>query len=334
MTEKIIDLIIPAYKSQITIVKTLASVLEQSISDKVRVTIINDCDEIGYNEIVEYYRKYLDIQYITLPNNRGPGIARQVGLDNTSCQYIAFADADDTFYSPYALQMLLQIIEESKTCSMVIAKHYLALNRKELKFVGYAHNFVWMFAKIYRRSFIEKYNIKFPDSRANEDVGFNQSIALIAISEEEKPLFLDEVVYCWNDNPNSITRMNENFVFNENFSGYVDNTIYAIHKAQQVRIQNKHQILNKIITTMADIYVFWEESHSYKPEFGESNFKASVKFYHEFFELIELTQDSSFINKIVLEELKNKTETTKQFIPEMTFHQFIDKIRKAEYEEN
>ena len=32
---------------------------------------------------------------------------------------------------------------------------------------------VWMHGKMYRRSFFSKYNIRFNDSRANEDVGFN-----------------------------------------------------------------------------------------------------------------------------------------------------------------
>lgn len=41
---KKVDVIIPAYKAQNTIERTLASIVMQSIVDKLTVTIVNDCD--------------------------------------------------------------------------------------------------------------------------------------------------------------------------------------------------------------------------------------------------------------------------------------------------
>ena len=41
--EKQIDIIIPAYNAHNTIDKALASIACQNISDKIKVTIVNDC---------------------------------------------------------------------------------------------------------------------------------------------------------------------------------------------------------------------------------------------------------------------------------------------------
>lgn len=335
MSEKLIDIIIPAWKSQATIRKTLGSIAMQSASDVVKVTIINDADGIGYSNLILAYNDLLDIQEITLEINSGPGVARQYGIDNTTCPYIMFVDSDDTLYNAFSIEMLLNTILLSETCCMATGKHYLAARNPDLNFIPFSWNFVWIFGKLYRRSFLDKYNIRFPDSRANEDVGFNRSIELIAIaSEEEQPLQLDEIVYCWQENPNSITRVDGDFCYNKNIVGYVDNIIYAIKKARSAGVQNKHYVLTRSIQTMANLYLFSEEAYCNKPQYEESNFEACVKYYCEIFEMIELTQDSDFINKIILEQMKLQAKPLADFLPQMTYYQFIKKVREEANEQD
>ena len=48
----------------------------------------------------------------TLKENKGPGFARQTGIDNTKCLYFTCIDADDTFAGPYSLQILLKRMED------------------------------------------------------------------------------------------------------------------------------------------------------------------------------------------------------------------------------
>ena len=61
-----IDIIIPLYNSK-TIWYTLASIAYQNDTD-VTVTVVDDCSskEYDYSKILDFYRKYLDIQYIRL----------------------------------------------------------------------------------------------------------------------------------------------------------------------------------------------------------------------------------------------------------------------------
>ena len=60
-----IDIIIPAYHSHNTIIKTISSIACQSYND-IEVTIVNDGDEQDYREYVEYFSKYIKIKEIKL----------------------------------------------------------------------------------------------------------------------------------------------------------------------------------------------------------------------------------------------------------------------------
>jgi glycosyltransferase involved in cell wall biosynthesis len=113
--EKEIDLIIPAYKAHKTIFKTLCSIAEQSCSDKIKVTIVNDCCPQGnYKKIINIFKNNLDIQEIKMPKNGGPGAARQFGIDHTELPYVIFMDADDCLMGPYAVTQLLNFLEEKE----------------------------------------------------------------------------------------------------------------------------------------------------------------------------------------------------------------------------
>jgi len=332
--EKSIDIIIPAYKSQETIIKTLSSIAEQSISDQCIVTIVNDADGIGYGDIVSTFSKILDIRELTLPINGGPGVARQVGIDNTFLPYIMFADSDDTFYNSFAFEMMLDCINRYPKTAMVRAKHYLQTSNP-LQFTLYHYNFTWVFAKIYRREFLNKYNIRFPNSRSNEDVGFNQQIHFLAYSVEETPVDLNEIIYIWHDNPNSITRAETDFLLKDNIVGYIDNMIYAIKRStHRPGVKNTHILLKSSIKTMADLYLYYEEILSQRPEYAEVNFKACVKYYNEIYEVIELTQDSSFIDNLIIEEMAANKDKLTKFLPPHTFKEFMKNIREAAQNED
>lgn len=332
--DKEIDIIIPAYKSQTTIIKTLSSIVVQSIADKCKVTIVNDCDGIGYEGVYEQFKSFLDIQIINLPVNSGPGVARQTGIDNTDCKYIVFADADDTFYGDFALEILYNEIEKYPKISAVFAQHYLEERKPDLKMVVFGFNYVWMFAKIYRREIIKKYEIRLSNSRANEDVSFNRCLKLVCSNDEESPIFVEVPVYMWHDNLNSITRSINDFIVNENISGYVENMIYALKRAEPyLRGVSKQIFTKEVIITMTDCYLFYYESFVQKPEYGPNNFRWMVKFYKEFFEIVELSLPLEYINGVVLETLKSKKEIYTNFIPEETFKQFMNRIREAANEQ-
>ena len=100
-----IDVIIPAYNSQDTIIRTLSSIAMQLNRNDLVVTIVNDGGK-DYKDIINIFKPLINVQEIGYEKNMGPGYARQYGIDHTKEDFITFIDADDTFYEACSLQML------------------------------------------------------------------------------------------------------------------------------------------------------------------------------------------------------------------------------------
>ena len=70
--------------------------------------------------------------------------------------------------------ILIRVHKDGVATFDEILEHNLPENEPGPVLIDHSNDMVWMFGKIYRRSFIDKYKIKFHEtSRANEDNGFN-----------------------------------------------------------------------------------------------------------------------------------------------------------------
>ena len=59
--------------------------------------MVDDCSTEPFDEIVNAFNDRLNIKMIKTDNNCGPGMARQVGIDNADGEWITFCDHDDAF---------------------------------------------------------------------------------------------------------------------------------------------------------------------------------------------------------------------------------------------
>ena len=218
-----IDIIIPAYNSHKTIEQTLSSIVYQDNSDLVNVYIIDDASDTSYNDIVKFYENFIKIKELKLPINSGPGVARQYGIDNSSSEYITFIDSDDVFSDCYAIITLFNAIKENNS-DLVISN---ILEETNNGFVTKKRDTVWLHGKMYKRDFLEKNNIRFNSSRANEDNGFNQLILL----HNPKVKFIDTKTYIWKNNQQSITRINNYKYKYDGLGGYIYNINWALEQA-------------------------------------------------------------------------------------------------------
>ena len=200
-----IDVIIPAYNSHETIVKTLASLAMQLNRDELIVTIVNDGGK-DYNDLVETFNKLINIQEIGYEQNMGVGYARQFGIDNTKEDFITFIDADDTFYEACSLSLLSKPIKD--TSAKFVISPFVQIGKEAEQQAQMPPNLVWVFGHIYRRSFLKQHNIRFTSTRANEDVGFNSMCNLIAQHDMgvEGGKIISVPTYEWHYNQASITR--------------------------------------------------------------------------------------------------------------------------------
>lgn len=323
--EKLIDVIIPAYKAQESIERTIASIAIQSMKDNIKVTIVNDCDGKDYGKVIKRYSDILDIQEIKLSKNGGPGVARQYGIDNTNLPYFTCIDADDTLAGAFSLELLYKNLISNPNGIACIGS--FLEEHENLQFIPHTGDLIWMFGKLYLRSFIDKYEIKFNETRANEDNGFNTLVRLCS-DEYEKIIFIQDVVYYWHFKEDSITRINNcEYSYNQSFPGYTENMIYAIKEAKKKKPFNGY--INLWATqVMFNLYVYWLQTCERDPRFKEQNFNSCIKFYKEVFRDINKELSEKIFKEVYSTVMRDSAQGMLGIAPHVTIYQFLEILEK------
>lgn len=250
-----VDIIIPAYNSINTISIPLDSLKKQKTKYKFRVVIVNDNSSYSYKNILDKYSKYMFIEEIVLDRNGGPAVARQKGIDYTDSKYIMFIDSDDYLFSSDSIQKL---VDNISLCNSDVAMGNFILerdNKEELV----KNNSVWMHGKIYRRSFLEDNNIRFNTSRVNEDNGFNRLVVLLTKNISH----LDEVVYVYKENDNSITRRNDRLNKFTGLEGYAYNMDWAFNEAKKRGVPQKEIEYHALSILIVSYYSYFDLKDKY-----------------------------------------------------------------------
>lgn len=332
--KKKLSVIIPAYKAHNTIMQTLSSIACQSIVKDLEVLIVNDCSPEGsYKEFVDIFSNYMNIREIMLDSNSGPGVARQAGIDEAEGEFITCIDADDTFYGAFALESMLRVIESDET--VVCASGTFLQLDNGLNYVPHKGDMVWMFGKIYRKSFLSKYNIRFNDTRANEDTGFNTKVRLLCSNadDSEKLVFFDVPVYLWHEKEDSITRINNcQYSFDQSFCGWTDNMIEAVQFCKKLQPFNS-EVDRNIVSFLMNLYTYYIETVEKAPVFAEQNWEYVKKYYNMCYKDIEDKVTDKILADAYSEHIRNSYVTGSMlgFFPCITFKEFLNKLRTEEY---
>lgn len=329
-----IDIIIPAYKAQGTILRTLSSIACQSILPDLEVTIVNDCCPNGdYAAFVKMFQPYMSIREIKMSENGGPGLARQYGIDHTENQYFTCIDADDTFAGALALEELRAGIQLNPTIQCCVGT-FVELH-ENLRLVPHQNDMVWMFGKLYKREFIDRYNIRFNDTRANEDTGFNTIVRLLCSNNPNEIVhWIGETVYYWHEKADSITRINDcQYAFDQSFCGWTDNMIYAIEKAKSVQPFNG-AIDQWTLECMMQLYGYYIETVAKNPVFAAQNWEYVKKFYHACYKKIEANISNEMLAFSYSTVMQGKFAGGSMLgvIPCMSLGEFLDKVKTEAYD--
>lgn len=179
---KKISVIIPAYNSNEHIIPCLNSLEAQTFTD-FEIILINDgSTDLTDKKIHEYLNKtHLTILYYS-QENHGQAYCRNRGIDIASGKYIAFIDSDDLIESDYLEQLYLtaenynaDIVNcgyKTQTENGTILSSVSVSPFAPVTDFGRTGIFV-VWAKLFRTSFLRKYNIKFPEQKLYEDVPFS-----------------------------------------------------------------------------------------------------------------------------------------------------------------
>lgn len=320
-----IDVIIPAYNSQDTIIRTLSSIAMQLNRDELKVTIVNDGGK-DYKDIVKIFEPLIDVKEIGYEINRGPGYARQYGIDNTKEDFITFIDADDTFYEACSLQMLVKPMKD--TSAKFVISPFIQIGKDVGLQAPMNANLVWVFGHIYRRSFLQEHDIRFTPTRSNEDVGFNNMCHLISQKEmgPEGGKILNVVTYEWHYNEASITRRGKDeYEFGICTPGYIYNLHHAYDVAQREGVPMK-LIAPSALETAFSCFIYYNVALAKEvpSETLEAIEELSRKFYYDYYKQIQDYISKDDYKTMYTNSMNSKGSHLQGIIFKMTLDDFID----------
>lgn len=302
-----IDIIIPAYNAYETIGKTIGSIAKQINRNDLIVYIVNDGSTKSYDYIIEQYKSLLKIKEVTIENS-GPGEARQKGLDSSKNEFIVFMDADDELYREDSILTLLNIIHNAD-----LAQGAFLEKTKDGEKVLEAQ-YCYLHGKMYRRSIIKEYKIKFDKKRRYEgdiyeDSAFNQ---LYSVSCKNVAT-TNEIVYIYNYNTNSITKSNNDE--SKHLYNFVDAMTWLSNEINKRKIENLHDLAWNYCIICFHMY------HKYlitenQSQFVFENASEIKKIYNK------------YIDNLPYEEQVNIYKFFDYpIIPKISFYDFMDKIK-------
>lgn len=254
--ESIVDVIIPAYNSHATIVKTLDSVAKQTNREVINVCIIDDCSNVSYEKECERYKGILKIELLKLDKNSGPGAARQYGILHTNSKYIMFLDSDDIFTDDTAVEDMVKCIDKNgfdAASGMLTEDIY---GETSTYYAGYDT----LHAKIYRRSFLEEKKIHFPANYNSEDLAFNNFVILNTANLGQ----IDTNVYTYQRRRNSLTQT-EDYYSDKHIKCLVENLKYVLNKAEENGVDKA--FISNLIYSNFNYFMYYFSNDTSDPSF-------------------------------------------------------------------
>ena len=335
-----IDVIVPAHRAHATIGRTLESIAAQTIADQLCVVVVDDaCPEGGYRDAVAPYLSRLDIRLIRLLRNLGPGGARQAGIDATGNPYFTCIDSDDAFAGPTSLEQLRDAMEQDgsvQRCGGCIELRSTSGGASPQRSGGMS-----MDGKLFRRAFVERYELRFNGSRANEDYGYNLAAFLLCDNDDEITCEVADTVIHVYENPRSITSFNDGqFRWDQRLCGLIDNSIWAFDLVKRYRPES-YLIRLHILRVLLISYAYWCTIKVSAPEFADQAWEYVKKYYHTCYLPNRIPAYESMEREIRPETTKEIFETFGKFkffsLPEgaeppIGFDDFLALLRNEPYD--
>jgi len=314
-----IDVIIPVYNSRKTLKNALCSIVAQTILKELNIYIIDDYSSESYEDILEPFYKICNIIYIKLDENKGPAFARQVGINSSNSEYITFIDSDDIYLVNYFLEENKSVLDSNKDIYVTVSGFYEELDGKN-KWKEIKKEFVHIFAKIFRRDFIVKNNIVFPNFRKNEDVGF--CTLVLAYLNKNNVFHDDNCVYLWKKNKDSITRkMDKTMYFGDNYITWAENKIWAFERKDVPQTFIDEHSLMCLFTS----YYFYNNIIDYSAGTEKQVIQSFRKLYKKYAKKSLLRASEDLKGKIFY---KSVSDISYIKVPSISFNEYIKRLDK------
>ena len=302
----------------------------------IEVIIASDNPEDDYEFTKERYPD-LDITILPCEENTGAGLARQRALDACKTDWITFIDADDVFFTPLAIEQLINgiqpnVIEVQGTFLQEVEGN-LQVRVIPINNVGHP----WVFGRLYNVNFLRQNEIGFTELRAMEDGELNFKIRMTIEGSQFIINVINELIYLWRiGSEHSITRLGaeEDGIPQYNFDlCQIGATIASLRAAKFCKKKNPFNGgIDRFITEMMiDKYFTYVECLEKKPVFAEQNLFNAKRFYHECFIEIEPKIEKKILSDMYTMIRGQHSEELLGIIPEISFFEFMEKVKTEDY---
>lgn len=271
---KILTIIIPMYNSENTIKKCLESVIK---IDNIEIILVDDGSTDNTRNICfKYANKCHNIKYI-YQKNKGPGSARNLGINNSQGSYIMFLDSDD-YIETKNLEELIQnfltldlydliyynfdqVLESGRIYNVYRLQNYVGKNNKELIKNTISWRLPWGQFKIIKKEIILKNSINFDEEINNSEELF---FTIHVLEKSNNIYFFDKIIYHYLKRKNSLST-GTNIKNSESTLNYVKERLEKEFKGQEydgaiynyVIISNIHIL--KLLVECTEHYSIFKE---------------------------------------------------------------------------
>ena len=311
---------------------SIGSLINQSFNDLELICVDDGSNDDSLKILDDFSKKYNFIKIIK-QENKGSGKARNNGINNASGDYIAFLDADDIFVDNNALEIMYKLATEND--ADMVCGNLKRLNEKgevvedmfknqnykyfdEYEFISpKEYGVPWAFYKnIFKRSFLNEYDIRFPDLKRGQDPVFLANVLVHTDKIPVAPVTLygynfhagggpNLKVNTYNKKKDHITHFKQTFDildnsgFEEVSEKYKKNFFDFINSSRNLKDLNMYEIVidifgfdSKYFKNYNNEFTYFKVNHILnllsESNSDESYDKLKDKFYHWIFHLIHL----------------------------------------------
>lgn len=188
-----VSIIIPVYNTEKYLRPCLDSLTKQTLRNIEIICVDDGSTDASLQVLYEYESRDHRIRVFTEPH-KNAGQARNLGLKQARGEYLYFLDSDD-YIDASLLEKAVSTLDKSQADIFVFAANYHNMQNNCIYFIPWSfvagrlpqkstfspddiQQFLfnvfctWCWNKIFRRSFIEKYNIVFQETQRTNDMAF------------------------------------------------------------------------------------------------------------------------------------------------------------------
>lgn len=289
-----ISIVLPVYNTKQYIAECLESIKNQSYKN-FEVIMIDDCSNDTSDLILKDYSKK-DCRFIYVKNevNSGPSFSRNVGINKSSGEYLFFVDSDDVLNTTCLEKLLDSLIKNNADLSVCgfemftdsVDNETTEPNEiifdndslmKELAICTRIQNFAW--GKLYKKELFD--GVEFPNGRYFEDI----RPTYMVFSKCSKAIYLNENLYYYRQNPNSISKTLNDTKVNDYF-------LFMEEKGKFIQIKYNH-ILKYMSQSFFELFYLLKEQKISKTRI--QNYDSTKQLYKEAIKKAPLKQKIRFL---------------------------------------